>query len=132
MLIGKLAEMTGLSRDTIRYYESRGLIKDPVRRGNNYKDYPSEAVPRLRFVREMQELGFTLRECAEFIELFEEGQAVCGNTGPRIEAHISQIDEKIARLQSIRSRVIEMVGTCQGATAESPCSPIVDPLTRTS
>ena len=61
MKIGELASATGLSRDTLRFYEKRGLLQ-PRRRDNGYRDYPPEAVQWLCYLRSAQQLGFTLSE----------------------------------------------------------------------
>jgi DNA-binding transcriptional MerR regulator len=128
MLIGELVKSTGLSRDTIRYYETRGLIDEPIRRDNKYKEYSEETVSRLDFIREMQGLGFTLKETAQFIGLFESGMATCENTGPYLQAHMQNIDDKIERLIAIRERLRESFTACNGNGPNDPCSPIVDPL----
>ena len=132
MLIGELVDITGFSRDTIRYYETRGLLETPLRRDNKYKEYPKSAVNRLLFVREMQGVGFTLRQIGEFVDLVEAGEANCGNTGPKIQAHMNSIDEKIAQLEAMRARMEELFSSCAGNTLASPCTPIVEPLIETT
>lgn len=69
MLIGQLSKKTGFSRDTIRYYEKIGLLMLPkrIRRENNYKDYPEEALHTLNAIRKYKELGFTLEEIRELL-----------------------------------------------------------------
>lgn len=131
MLIGELVRITGFSRDTIRYYETRGLIEIPLRRDNLYKEYPEAAVNRLLFVKEMQGVGFTLRQIGDFIELFDSGEASCANTGPRVYEHMRSIDEKITQLETMRARLEKTFSSCAGNSPESPCSPIVAPLMAT-
>ena len=63
MQIGTLSALTGLSRDSLRFYEKRGLLQ-ARRAANGYRDYPEEAVQWLGYVRTAQQLGFTLAEIA--------------------------------------------------------------------
>lgn len=71
MLIGELSAKTGLSRDTIRFYEKQGLIKVSrgQRRDNNYKEYPEEVVDRLLTVKRLKGLGFTLNESGDLLAM---------------------------------------------------------------
>lgn len=132
MLIGELVKNTGLSRDTIRYYETRGLLDEPIRRDNKYKEYSDATIPRLDFIKEMQGLGFTLKETGQLIQLFESGNATCQNTGPHIQAHMKRIDDKIERLVAIRERMQESFIACDGNSLDDQCSPITVPLARRS
>lgn len=128
MLIGELAKKSGLSRDTIRYYETRGLLPSPIRRDNQYKEYCEDAVSRLAFIRDMQELGFTLKEASQFIELSETGNATCQNTGPLIQAHLHSIDTKIDKLIEMRERINQSFTACEGNALTDSCTPIAEPL----
>ncbi|MFP6584109.1 MAG: MerR family transcriptional regulator [Candidatus Hydrogenedentota bacterium] len=128
MLIGELVKNTGLSRDTIRYYETRGLLEEPIRRDNKYKEYTEATIPRLDFIKEMQGLGFTLKETGQFIELFESGNATCQNTGPHLQAHMKRIDEKIDQLVAMRERMQQSFTACEGNSLTDQCSPITIPL----
>jgi DNA-binding transcriptional MerR regulator len=73
MLIGELSRKSGLSRDTIRFYEKLGLIRlgRRQRRANNYKEYPPEVLRRLLSINQLKEFGFTLAEIAEILDLLE-------------------------------------------------------------
>ncbi|WP_299860628.1 MerR family transcriptional regulator [uncultured Hoeflea sp.] len=69
MRIGELARRAAVSRDTIRFYERNGLLRSDVSvdPGNNYRDYPDEAVPTLELIREAQDAGFTIAELKTFL-----------------------------------------------------------------
>ncbi len=62
LMIGKVARRAGVGVETIRFYEREGLIAEPPRRESGYRQYPEEAVSRVRFIRRAKELGFTLKE----------------------------------------------------------------------
>jgi MerR family copper efflux transcriptional regulator len=112
MQIGELAERTGVSRDTLRYYEKRGLIR-AYRRPNGYRHYPEAALFVLDYVQMAQRLGFTLSE----IEAEIPGLSAEGITGERIDqilrSKIEVIDRRIADLTSLRDALEARVeATC--------------------
>jgi DNA-binding transcriptional MerR regulator len=115
MQIGELSSATGLSRDTLRFYEKRGLLV-ARRRGNGYREYPAEAVEWLCYVRTAQMLGFTLAE-------IEAGLPVLANaeeSGPllreALRGKLGEIDERIAALSALRAdlarRLAEPLAEC--------------------
>src|SRR3546814_748715 len=69
LTISRLAERAGVGIDTVRYYERAGLLPAPPRRASGYRDYPADSVQRLRFIRRAKDLGFTLTEIGELLEL---------------------------------------------------------------
>ena len=87
MQIGELAAATGLSRDTLRFYEKRGLLT-PRRGANGYRDYPPEAAQWLRYVRTAQSLGFTLAQIEADLPLLADADA----SAPRLR----EVLEKLA------------------------------------
>lgn len=129
MLIGEVVAQSGVSRDTIRHYEAQGLIATPGRRDNRYKEYPSSTVKRIQFVKTMQGVGFTLKRTRTFLALYDEDAATCANTGAEIQAHISELDEKIAELTTMRDQLGRTFACCDGTSLETPCTPIVNALT---
>ena len=79
MLIGILAQESGFSRDTIRYYEKIGLLRLPkkARRENNYNEYSPGILSRLRAIRELKKIGYTLAEIQQVIASYEMGGLDC-------------------------------------------------------
>ena len=106
MQIGELAEVTGLSRDTLRYYEKRGLLV-ARRTANGYRDYPTEAVDWLRYIRIAQALGFTLQEIEADLPLLaapvEQSAAVLRTA---LQAKLAEIDRRIDGLQALRGELL--------------------------
>lgn len=98
MLIGELSAVTGLGRQTIRFYERQGLLPEPERTGGGYRRYDNQAVARLRFIRAAQAAGLSLNEVLSTIELRETGQIPC--------AHVSGLIEE--KLADVRARQIEL------------------------
>lgn len=101
MQIGEMAEATGLSRDTLRFYEKRGLLR-ARRSANGYRDYPPEAVDWLRYIRLAQTLGFTLTEIEADLPLL----AAPADSAPQLRAalqrKLADIDQRITGLQQLR------------------------------
>ena len=104
MLIGELSKKTGFSRDTIRYYEKLGLIKEPARNGtdNNYKNYTEPVLKRLLAIRKIKDFGFTLKETHGMLILFEEGVLEHERGNRYVKRKIALIDNKIKELEIIK------------------------------
>lgn len=124
MLIGDLSRESGVSRDTIRYYEKRGLIGATYRRDNNYKEYPADAPGRLKFIGRMKASGFTLREISDLLKLVACRGPICGVTGPALNSKLSELDRKIAQLRRIRADLKDSFSACPGTSPEDECTPV--------
>lgn len=103
MRIGELERRTGLSRHTIRYYESQGLLATPLRQLNNYREYPANAIEELRFIRQAQALGFSLREVAEVLAAMRESRIDCAAGARLVQSKREAVEAKIAELRKMRA-----------------------------
>jgi len=114
--VGEVAVRAGVPRETLRYYERRGLIPPPPRRISGYRAYPAETVERVRLIKWAQGLGFTLREIVELSRIPRDH--VRGRTKhvrSRAVAKIDEIDKKIARLVIVKRELLAIVGCrCNG------------------
>jgi DNA-binding transcriptional MerR regulator len=108
MRIGALADRSGLTTKTIRYYESIGLLDDPERTPSGYRDYGDDAVERLRFIRDAQASGLALCEVQSILELKDAGARSCDHTIALLERHVAEIDQQIARLQVARDELVTL------------------------
>lgn len=104
MQIGEMADATGLSRDTLRFYEKRGLLR-ARRSANGYRDYPPEAVDWLRYLRLAQSLGFTLAEIEADLPLLAAPDASAGQLRAALARKLTDIDGRIAGLQAMRAKL---------------------------
>jgi MerR family transcriptional regulator, copper efflux regulator len=107
MLISELSEKTGVSKDTIRFYEKAGLLQpDMAARGeNNYRQYTDKAIEELNFIKRAKTLGFTLKEIKKIIAEWD-------FTSPEqaakfIQLKLEQIEEKIEQLQQFKTHLLE-------------------------
>ena len=99
LTIGQLAKDAGVNIETIRYYERRGLIPEPPRRKSGYRQYGSDFVLRIQFIKRAQELGFSLNEIDELLALRVDSGTACSEVKHHAEAKIADIEGKIKTLQ---------------------------------
>ena len=120
MLIGELAQRTGLSRDTIRFYEKQGIITvgRRERRDNNYKEYSDGALERLQITIRLKGFGFTLNEIVATLQLMEEQDATCVVVSQQMQEKIDLIDSKIKELQEARAMMLRGITSCTTCCAE--------------
>lgn len=127
--ISKAAEQAGVGVETIRFYERRGLIKQPARpRSGGYRSYDDSAIERIRFIRQAQDLGFSLREIAELLSMRADPAADSRHVRARAMRKREDVDQKILKLQRIRDALDELIASCPGGGALRCCT-IMDALT---
>jgi Cu(I)-responsive transcriptional regulator len=126
MWITQAAKEAGVNAQTLRYYERRGLLARPPRRGSGYREYPADAVRVVRFIKKAQELGFSLDEIEQLVRLRGVRRGERQRVRAIAERKIADIDRKIAHLQSMRGALSQLVESChQGGAADCP---IIDAL----
>jgi DNA-binding transcriptional MerR regulator len=111
MTIGKLAAAEGVSVETIRFYQRRGLLPQPERRGTGYREYSEADRWRLVFIRRARQFGFTLGEIAELL-----GPAQAQSTeeiAAAAQAKLTAIDEQVRELMQQRCRLRQLVRVCE-------------------
>ena len=121
MNIGQLAEQTGVSADTLRYYEREGLIEPPARAANGYRSYREADAQRVRFVRSAQALGFTLAEIRGILPQLNAGRMDRRAIEARLQAKIAEIDGHIRQMQARKRELV--------ATFNALSCPVDQPLT---
>ncbi len=108
MKIGELAHECGVSTKTIRYYESIGLISAPERATNGYRQYGSQAIERIGFIRSAQNTGLSLTEIGSILELKDLGQRSCEHTRELLKRHLEELDDQINHLVETRQQLRRM------------------------
>lgn len=109
MRIGQLAEATGVSADTIRYYERIGLLPRPARSESGYRAYPSGAANRIRVIRNAVQLGFPLAEIAKVLRVRDTGGAPCRQVRDYAQTLVAQIEDRIRQLDSDKRSMVAMI-----------------------
>jgi DNA-binding transcriptional MerR regulator len=108
MRIGALAERSGVSPSTIRYYESIDLLADPARSPSGYREYDADVLERLRFIRDAQAWGLTLDEVQTLLSLKDAGAGTCAHTLAFLDRHVAEIDARIERLRTARAELHDL------------------------
>ncbi len=127
LTIGQVAKAAHVNVETLRYYERRGLVPRPPRSLSQYRRYPDDTPPRVRFVKHAQALGFSLQEIRELLSLRATPKARCADVKRRAETKLSEIDEKVRVLRAMSSALRRLVSQCEGELPASAC-PILESL----
>lgn len=121
MFIHELAQASGISAKTIRYYESIGLVPNPQRAENNYRQYAPDAIERLRFIISARSLGFSLTDIGEFLSARDEGTLPCKRVLDSIDGRIADIDRRIADLLALRDNLSRIHADGASLPADKKC-----------
>ncbi len=123
LTISKAANHAGVNVETIRFYERKGLIVQPLKpRDGGYRTYPNETIQRIRFIRQAQELGFSLREIEELLTLRAEPDTDCADVRKRASAKLEEVERKIVQLEKIGSALQTVIASCPSRGGLDSCS----------
>ncbi len=121
MKAGQLAREAAVNVETLRYYERMELLPAPPRRESGYREYAQADVSRIRFIKRAQDLGFSLREIRELLDL----RAVPDTDNARVKTlavrKIADIERRIRDLERMRETLEHIAGTCDGAGTVGDC-----------
>jgi MerR family mercuric resistance operon transcriptional regulator len=121
LTIGKAAEAAGVTVEAVRFYERTGVIEQPPK-GVGYRTYPPGTVARIRFVRQAQRIGFSLREAQDLLALRTNPNADCASVRDQARNKIAEIDEKISELLRMRAALEAVVASCPGQGGLEACA----------
>lgn len=129
LTIGRIAGRAGVNIQTIRYYEHRGLLAPPPRTASGYRQYSPDAVARLRFIKRAQELGFSLKEIRDLLQLrLQRASAkACDTVALRTQDKIALIDQKRAQLARMKASLERLVESCRMRKPTGEC-PLLEAL----
>lgn len=123
LTISKAARKAGVGVETIRFYERKGLIEQPPKPATTgFRSYPEETVERIRFIRQAQELGFSLCEVCELLDLRADPQADAADVRARATAKLADVEDKMRQLQRIRHALETLIAACPGRGTLGCCS----------
>ena len=121
--ISKAAKRAGVGVETIRFYERKGLIEQPLKPASGgFRVYPEETVARIRFIRQAQEIGFSLREIEELLSLRADPSADCSDVREQATMKLEEVNRKITQLEEIRGALEDLIAACPGRGALRACS----------
>lgn len=123
MTISKAALQAGVGVETIRFYERKGLIEQPLKPQNGgYRVYPYQTVKRINFIQQAQDLGFSLREIEELLTLRADPGSDCADVRTRATAKLEEVERKIARLNWMGEALRTVIAACPSCGGLDGCS----------
>ena len=123
----QLARKAGVNVETLRYYERRGLIPEPPRRDSGYRQYSQDDVARIQFIKRAKDLGFTLQEVQELLDLRVDPDTPCIMVKRRADLKIIDIETKLQSLKRIKKALNKLAAACSGRGPVGDC-PILEAL----
>ncbi len=112
--IGRLSVETGVKIPTIRFYEKIGLLPPPPRTASDRRLYDDDAARRLAFIRHARQLGFDLEAIRSLLDLSDQPERPCDEANAIAARHLTEVEDKIAQLQALRSELARMKADCGG------------------
>lgn len=125
LTIGRVAKLAAVNVETVRYYQRRGLLDEPLKPVGAYRRYPAAMVKRIRFIKRAQALGFTLEEVSDLLR-FEEARA-CAQTRELAAHKVALIERKMTHLAAMREALAGLIGQCDAGQPDGTC-PIIQAL----
>lgn len=126
LTIGKAAREAGVNIETVRFYERRGLIERPPK-GTGYRVYSPEQTTRIRFIKEAQQIGFSLSEIGDLLALRADPATDCSEVRRQAVAKLEEVRRKIEKLREMGAALETLIAACPGQGALQGCS-IMDAL----
>ncbi len=121
MNIGQLARQAGVPIDTVRYYERQRLIPEPARSASGYRQYASEDVTRLHFIRRAKTLGFTLEEIGELMAISTHSSNDMNEMREKASKKLELVEARLAELARMREALRGLVDACPGHGPLATC-----------
>lgn len=127
--VGEIAKKVEVNVETLRYYEKIKLMPKPKRIESGYRVYDDSDLQRLLFIKRGKELGFTLKEIKELLELKIESTATCGDVKHLAEHKLTDIEERITDLKNIKKVLLKLINQCvceEVSTEECPILEVIE------
>lgn len=122
MLIGELARRAGVKAQTVRYYETLGLLSRVQRSASGYRWYGAQALEELRFIRKAQSLGFSLDDVRQILDVARAGRPPCSRVLAIAEKHLVDLDQRITQLSELRDDLTRAVNRWKDGGVPERCA----------
>ena len=119
--IGQIAEETGLSIQTIRYYESLGLLPPPLRSESGYRQYDEAYLEHINFIKNAREFGFSLDEMKELVRLKSSNNALGKEVKELIKTRMVELAKQIKNLENTYNYLASLNQSCSGKMQSKNC-----------
>jgi len=116
----EVARQCGVSADTLRHYERKGLLPRPARTGSGYRRYPPETVARVLLVQRALVVGFTLDELARVLRERDGGRPPCRGVRDLVAARLADLEERLRQLAALRRELRHLLGEWDRTLAATP------------
>jgi DNA-binding transcriptional MerR regulator len=135
--IGQVAKETGLTIDTIRFYEKEGLLKRSTRTEGGFRLFGPHDIQALKFIRKSQELGFSLAEIRELLILRSEHVPACSHVKELLEHKLASVEQKIEELRTLEHSLKIALRKCNrrlkmGSPSHEGCCPVLEEISQAS
>ena len=121
MTIGALSKQTGIGIETIRFYERLGLLTPIARKASGYRVFDDTSHKTIVFIKHAKELGFSLSEIQELLNLKAEKKSKCQSVQAKAEIQLKSVDEKINNLERIKSVLTDLIQQCRRRKVDAEC-----------
>ncbi len=111
--IGRVSDETGLSVDAIRFYEKQRLLAKPLRSEGGFRLFHQEDIVRIQFIRQAQQLGFSLGEIRELLILQQDGAKACSHVRDLLRVKVAAVRNKIKELGQLEAQLTKSLRKCQ-------------------
>jgi MerR family mercuric resistance operon transcriptional regulator len=125
--IGEVASRANVNKETVRYYEKRELIPKPDRRYSGYRIFTKRHIDQITFIKRAQQLGFTLREIKELLEIRMDKDTTCSEIKAEAQEKYRDVVAKIEDLQRVKKTLVDLIDSCSGSGPKGAC-PILGAL----
>ena len=122
LTVNGVIKATGLSRETLRYYEKMELLNPQRQATNGYRVYVADDLERLEFIFRTKKAGFTIRKIRELLNLKKSINATCRLGRDMANEQIRLVDEQIAALKDVRGILTDFAAQCEKEGLDEPCS----------
>ena len=119
--IGEVAKISGVSVETVRFYERERLIPKPTRSSSGYRQYPKTAIKQVQFIQHAKVLGFSLKDIGELISLKTTPGTTCQTIRTKAQTKIDEIKLKIVALEKMKEALLPLIEKCPSTSPVSEC-----------
>lgn len=125
----ELANKAGVNKETVRFYEKKGLLSEPVRTEAGYRQFSQKDIERLVFIKNAKELGFSLSEIKELLAIADGDIYKCSDVRQIAESKLDHINNQLRHLNKLKRTLTKLVTECQRAKTIKDC-PIIESLSK--
>jgi Cd(II)/Pb(II)-responsive transcriptional regulator len=114
MQIRELASATGVDTETIRYYEKQGLLPEPARLDNGYRNYEASHLERLSFIRHCRALDMPLADIRRLLSFVDDPAAHCGDVNELVDAQLGRVRARLGSMRALEKQLVQLRARCGG------------------